>query len=284
MPAWNWPHGRVLSNLGQPSLFPNQETQDPLRIESIALEIPSLRIDNEDILAAVVESNAAIPADQVQRYCRELRFVLEKCGAREHYIRDRVHGETAFQLIVKAAHRALQEADTRASEVDLLIYCGVGRGFLEPANAYFLSRALGITCECFDVLDACMSWVRALQIAYRFFASGDYSRILIVNGEFNVLEHGYPELLRGASREKLRYTFPAFTIGEASTATVLSAGGGPWSFRFRSDPSHVNLCTVPLEGHADFCEPGESLAPNGIGQFMSYGHQLLKVALQQTVE
>jgi acyl-CoA:acyl-CoA alkyltransferase len=254
-----------------------------LRIESVAFEVPSLRIDKEDILAAAAELNRAVPAAQLHSYCRELAFLLDKCGVREHYIRNRAQGEKALHFIVKAANNALRRADIRPSEIDLLIYCGVGRGFLEPATAYFLSRALGIACECFDVLDACMSWVRALQIAYHFFNSGAYSRILIVNGEFNVHEHGYPELLRGASREKLRHTFPAFTIGEASTATVLSAAGGPWNFHFRSNPSLVNLCAIPLEGYADFCEPEDSLAPDGIGQFVSYGHELQKAALEQAV-
>jgi acyl-CoA:acyl-CoA alkyltransferase len=82
-------------------------------------------------------------------------------------------------------------------------------------------------------------------------------------GEFNVCEHGYPELFKGACTERLRYTFPAFTMGEAATATVLTRSESVRNFHFRSDPSHVNLCALPLAGHRDFLEPNDVLAPNG---------------------
>jgi hypothetical protein len=39
-------------------------------------------------------------------------------------------------------------------DIDLLIYCGVGRGFLEPANAYFYAKARDMrTTNCFDITD-----------------------------------------------------------------------------------------------------------------------------------
>ena len=255
-----------------------------MKIASIGLQIPSLRITNEDILTTVTNLNPTAPTAQVRRYRRQLGYLLERAGAGAHFIRDRANGEVALPLILNAAREALGRAEVQPSEIDLLIYCGVGRGFLEPATAYFISRALGIACECFDVLDACMSWVRALSIAQPFLASRSYSRILVVNGEFNVHEHGYPELFQGVQPEKLRYTFPAFTIGEAATATVLVPSESPWNFHFRSDPSRAHLCAIPLTGHEDFSQPGECLAQNGVGQFVSFGHELLRAALDETVE
>ena len=223
-----------------------------MRIESIALRIPSRKITNADTLASIAELNPDSSPEQLKRYLRELEFLLGRCGSNTHYLRDRESGESAHALIHEACTEALASAGIAAEDIGLLVYCGVGRGFLEPASAYFVARALGLTCECFDVLDACMSWVRALHIANQFLAAGLHRNILLVNGEFNVYEHGYPELLRGTCSERLRYTFPAFTIGEAATATVVSASEDTWRFRFRTQPEHVALCTLPLEAHADF--------------------------------
>jgi acyl-CoA:acyl-CoA alkyltransferase len=235
-------------------------------------------------LAEIAELNPGSAPEHLKRYLRDLRFLLNRCGSNTRYLRDRESGETAHALIQEACTEALAAGGIPAKNIGLLIYCGVGRGFLEPAGAYFVARSLGLMCECFDVVDACMSWVRAMHIAHQFLAAGLHRNILVVNGEFNVYEHGYPELLRGACRDRLPYTFPAFTIGEAATATVLSASQDTWRFRFRSQPEHAALCTIPLEAHADFSGFDTNLALNGVGKFVSFGHELSCAALDGIVD
>ncbi len=255
-----------------------------MRISSIAVRIPSRKITNEDLLADIARANPGSSPKELSRYLRDVGFILNRCGSNTRFLRDRESGETAHALIHEACTEALTSAGIAAENIGLLIYCGVGRGFLEPASAYFVAKSLGLTCECFDVLDACMSWVRALHIAHQFLAAGLHRHILVVNGEFNMYEHGYPELLQGTSRERLRYTFPAFTIGEAATATVLSASEESWRFRFRSLPEHVALCTIPLGGHADFSGIDDNLALNGLGQFVSFGQELSSAGLEGIVD
>jgi hypothetical protein len=105
----------------------------------------------------------------------------------------------------------------------------------------FVANALGITCDSFDVCEGCMSWVRSLQIAYNFLAMQSYSNILIVNAEFNVYENGLPSIFGIRSSDQVKYTFPALTIGEAATATIVSKSSRHWQFRFRSAPAfHVS--------------------------------------------
>ncbi len=126
----------------------------------------------------------------------------------------------------------------------MLIYCGVGRGFLEPATAYFVANDFRISCECFDILDACMSWVRALYIVYQLFARNQYSTALVVNAEFNIYECGYPGIMKVHSLAGLQNTLPAYTIGEAATATVLKKSASDWNFRFRSNTAALPLCEL----------------------------------------
>ncbi len=247
-------------------------------IRSLSLRTPSLRVTNDDVLAAISEANPNVSPRDVQRYCRTLASLLRRAGAQTRFYRDRAKGETALSLILDAATRAIDDSGIAPSDIDALIFCGVARGFLEPATAAFVSGALGLACDAFDVSEACMSWVRALHIAYNFLAAGTYSTVLIVNGEFTVFEHGLPEVCVIKSPEQLRYTFAAFTIGEAASATVVGASPRRWHFRFRSDPSLVDLCTLPIPGYEGFATPSNRLGLNGLHQLVSFSQELSSTA------
>ena len=254
-----------------------------MRIESVSARIPSLEISNERIIDEIGQFNHDQPARVVERYQRKVLHLLKKAGSKTRYFRDKANNETALNLVKSAMEDALRRADMKKSDIDLLIFCGVGRGFLEPANSYFCANAMGMQCQCFDVIDACMSWVRSLEIAYNFFKSGRYRHIMIVNAEFTVYEYGYPELLKIKSSKQIDYTFPAYTIGEAATATILSKSDNKWSFDFESAPELVNLCTIPLKGYEGFCNGNGNVAMNGVNGFVSFGVELFDAAVQRMV-
>jgi 3-oxoacyl-[acyl-carrier-protein] synthase III len=252
-------------------------------IQSVAFRTPSKRLSNEDILSLIRDQNQHIAPKQVAIYCETIQRLLTNTGAETRYVRDKRTGEAGFELLMDAVHSALRDADLSKNKIDLVIYCGVGRGFLEPANAIFVAKALGIACDAFDVNDACMSWVRSLHVAYNFLSTKTYSNVLVVNAEFTTYENGLPNVLRLHSDERIGYTFPALTIGEAATATVLTSSNCEWKFRFRADPSLAPLCTLPLPGYEDFCSPDERLGLNGTHQLVAFGMSLSRAALRKMV-
>ena len=80
--------------------------------------------------------------------------------------------------------RALDAAKLAPSDVDFLVYGGVGRAFIEPAMVNVIQAKLGLAnATGFDIVDGCASWLRGLQIAHALFATGTYRRGLIVNCE-----------------------------------------------------------------------------------------------------
>ena len=252
-----------------------------MRISSIAIKIPSLKLSNEEMISEIDKHNDDLPRKVVDRYKRELAYLLKKSGAETRYLRDRSKGETAIRLLKSAMSEALAEADLDKSEIDLLIFCGVGRGFIEPANAYFCAQAMGMDCNCFDVADACMSWVRSLEIAQNFLASPSYKNIMVVNAEFTVYEYGYPDVFRIRSPRQMAYTFPAYTIGEAAAATILTKTDEKWTFDFESAPEAATLCYLPLKGYEDFCEKSGNIGLNGSNGFVSFGGQLFEIAVER---
>ena len=112
-------------------------------INSIALRTPSMCVTNEGVLDRIRETNSGLPCATVERYCALVRQLLERTGVETRYIRDKANGERGFDLLIDSAREAIREGGIALSDIDLIIFCGVGRGFLEPANAIFVAKALG---------------------------------------------------------------------------------------------------------------------------------------------
>lgn len=249
-----------------------------MKLRSIAAGLPSRTVSNADIIGMIDEHSrdgfeGDLPAalhtiDNYLRYSGS----QQRCWLAE--------GERPIELLRGAAVSALAQAEMEPGEIDLLIYTGVGRGFIEPAGAYHAAAALGLAnAHCFDILDACMSWTRAVQLAEALLGAKGYRAAMIVNAEFSLRSGGvvFPHLFRLPRLAALESMFPAYTLGEAATATILTAEEHePWEFRFASRPDLAPLCNVPLGGYDGFCEPSARLAANGVGYFTSFGSDLLE--------
>jgi acyl-CoA:acyl-CoA alkyltransferase len=255
-----------------------------MRISAITGKLPSKVVKNEDILEYIKEYSPNASKLEIGAYLRLTKALLNRTGSRNRYIRDLESGENARELILTAMQQALDDSGLGKDDIDLVIYCGVGKGFLEPANAYFYAHYMGMNASCFDIVDACMSWIRALEIAYQFTRSGQYRHIMIINGEFNAYDHGFPELFEIKHVRQIEYTFPTYTIGEAATATILSPSDEEWEFNYKSVPELCDLCTIPLDGYADYVNGSKRIGLNGTMKFVSYGADLFNNADKYLVE
>ncbi len=249
-----------------------------MRIESIGIRTPSRRVTNDDILQILEENSGGVPKILLKTYMRMVSGLFKVAGSEVRYIRDFARNEKAVDFIKGAIADSLDQWGQSKSDIDLMIYCGVGKGFLEPASAYFYANAMGMSCACFDICDACMSWIRALEISYEFFKSGRYRNIMIVNGEFNV-HHGLPDNFKVKDLKQIEYTFPTYTIGESATATIVAASDKEWKFTFKTLPELSDLCTIPLDGYESFVDnPNHRLNKNGLSNFVSYGGKMFDSA------
>lgn len=254
-----------------------------MKIQAIAVKIPTKRVTNDTIMEMIEEHSPKVNKATLKAYQRMAMHMLKKSGAKDRYIRDLEKGERPSNFIRDAIQEVLDKSGIKKDDIDLIIYCGIGKGFIEPANAYFYAKMFGMEASCFDITDACMSWIRALDIAYQFLKNGRYHNILIVNGEFNAYEHGYPELFEIKDLEQIKYTFPTYTIGEASSATLLTASEDEWSFDFISKPQFADLCTIPHENYKDFVDDTPRLGLSG-AKFVSFGQEMINHATKYLQE
>jgi 3-oxoacyl-[acyl-carrier-protein] synthase III len=253
-----------------------------MRILSVQHSVPSRRITNQWVLQRIHDRNVErLPADQLALVEQGVRDFLEGSGTENRY--GLADGEKNIDLALGAGRRALAEAEVRPEEVDLLIFAGVVRGWIEPSTANTFQHALGLTnATCFDVLDGCASWLRALSVAHAYLRAGTYRRAMIVNCERVSQCYEHWEF---AGPEELEYRPAIYTVGDASTATVVAATDAEddFFFTFRNFGQYVDLCVVPLASAVDFVrEPYDArYAPM---KFFSLSRELLSVTVKKIVE
>ncbi|HVG01505.1 MAG TPA: 3-oxoacyl-[acyl-carrier-protein] synthase III C-terminal domain-containing protein [Nitrospira sp.] len=257
-----------------------------MKLAGIKAIIPSRTIDNQMIKSMVTDQSADILNGHLRATMNRIDFYLTYSNAnKRQWLAD---GESPFDLLERAVEGALAQASAKRSEVELIIYTGVDRGFLEPAMAYMVGAALGMpAAHCFDIVDACMSWTRAAFIASNLLKSGQYKNALIVNCECNMRYGGRlnPGCFRLRGADEVEWNFPAYTVGEAATATFfVEDNSRPWEFHFLSDANFSDLCSLPLDGFDRYCKPGPRLGRNGPNQLTSFGSDLFRAGRGLGVE
>lgn len=231
-----------------------------MKILSIGYALPSKKVGNEELIQEILDKNRHnFSPQQMEAIESKLRRFFKMSGTQTRFHRN--NGERALDFAIKAGKDAMEKAGVKPEEIDLLIYAGVGRGWVEPATANLFQSELGLrSATCFDVLDACASWIRSLSIASTFLAQKMYKLIMIINCEFNFREYANFEF---KDDQDLENSFSAFTIGEAATATLLGPdeGADESLFSFKTWGEKHGLCKIPLPNAADFSPNGERLKP-----------------------
>ncbi|HKP94822.1 MAG TPA: 3-oxoacyl-ACP reductase [Fibrobacteria bacterium] len=244
-----------------------------MRINS-AQYIPGSRVmKDEDILQEIRSNSAPIFKGDLDRTLNSVKFMLQQGGCKTRYwLAD---DQTPIALLTRAAQAALDESGYDKKDIELVMFTGMGRGFLEPGDSYFVANALGMeNAHCFDIVDACMSWSRAADIANTFFKSGKYRNAMIVNAEkfFGEAGLGYPSSYALKGVEEIPYCFASWVGSEGASATILSHDpDNEWEFHFTSFNSNADLCTIPLKGWRGRCHPTGRMGHNGEGAFTAWG-------------
>ena len=127
-----------------------------------------------------------------------------------------------------AGTRALELAELDASDVDLLISTSVCKHHLEPSVACAVHFRLGLGPECvnFDLGNACLGFVNAMQVGAMAIETGQARTVLIVDGEGS----RHTQL---ATIDRLRQStatavdvfdqFASLTLGSGAAAMVMGA-------------------------------------------------------------
>jgi len=109
-------------------------------------------------------------------------WIYERTGIKSR----RIAGpeETADSMAEIAAHQAINAADIKADEIDMIIVATGSPNRVYPSTACLLQNRLGIRrCVSFDIQAACSGSIFALSIADQYIKSGIANKILVIGTE-----------------------------------------------------------------------------------------------------
>lgn len=249
-----------------------------MRLVSLAAVTPPHGHDNEgflDVVAGWLAEAGAEPAERARVVART-RHLFERAGSRHRYVHPSPERGYAIELLRQAVEQALKDAARRPQDIDLLIYCSVARGWIEPSTAAAVQAAIGaVNASCFDVLEACAGWMRAIELADALMSTGRYRNALVVGVEAGMRDVAVP---RGRTAEMRDEHLAAFTVGEAASAMLLEPDPMlPLEINLRSDGRHHDACLIPLP-MIDAFLAGDSMLPEP-GRFLSHSDRLFSATI-----
>ena len=104
-------------------------------------------------------------------------WITKRVGVKQRHV---CTTETATDMGVEAAQRALENSGVKPEELDMII-CGTIRGeFISPSEACVIQRHLGAKCPAFDVNAACSGFLYCMDVAAGFFARKRVKKVLVV--------------------------------------------------------------------------------------------------------
>jgi len=252
-------------------------------IRTIQHAVPTHKVTNDDILETFRQQSVGrLTPAEFSKLDSQVRDTLATAGTQVRY--KLAPGEKAINLVLDAGRRALAAADLKPKDVDFLIYTGVGRGWIEPAMANVVQSELKMpNATCFDMLDACASWLRAMQVARSLIQNGTYKRGMIVNCEASLVRSFWCSEIKDAA--DLKHRVAQFTIGEAATATIITDENpdDDFYFNFKNFGEHYNLCMIPLANVDDFL-PGDPDPRYAASQFFSLSRELVVTTVKKIAE
>ncbi len=157
-----------------------------------------------------------------------------------------------------AGAKALAEAGINPSQIGVMINSSVSRAYLEPSSAVAVHHQLNLPTSClnFDLANACLGFVNAMQLAGTMIDSGqvDYALIVDAEGSRHTQEVTLDRLAGDdATADDLRAQFATLTLGSGSAAMVLGrADRHPEGHRViggvsRAGTEHHDLCVGDLD-------------------------------------
>jgi 3-oxoacyl-[acyl-carrier-protein] synthase-3 len=161
----------------------------------------------------------------------------------------------------KVGEKLLAGSQRKAQDIDLLVFTGVCRDFIEPATSHIIHHKLKLRDDClsFDLSNACVGFFNGLVLSAQLIESGQIRNALVVSGEnaAPLLERTINVLLSEQSEEKFRYSLASLTLGSGAVACLMThSSQSSKQHRFLGGVSqlasqHYELC----QGQGDYRSP-----------------------------
>ena len=136
------------------------------RIEGTGHAVPKVQVSNTELSQYVDTTD---------------EWISSRTGIRNRYIST---GETATSLAVSAAKEALERANVKPEEIDVIIVATISPEYFMPSTACLVQGEIGaVNATCFDLGAACSGFLYAMKVATQGIRCGDYKKALVIGSE-----------------------------------------------------------------------------------------------------
>jgi 3-oxoacyl-[acyl-carrier-protein] synthase-3 len=247
------------------------------RIHGVGAYIPERKITNEDVIGMLRLASAAyLPPEDLVKLIEKAKSNLAKTGnSTRYWCRE---NEYCTDIARIAAERALDDAEIDPKDVDLLIFTGMSKAFVEPATGHVLRHELGlVNANVIDTQDACTSFIKSMEIANSHIKSGAYKTVLIAAGERS---YDWADFTC-KTIEDLAWKFGSLTIGDAAGAMVLQSTDDP---EYTQENRHMRFYFKIADGTFLTCHIGLNYRFGTRYRLNSHSSRLINTGLQMVME
>ncbi len=136
-------------------------------------------------------------------------WIVERTGIKQRHICEK--NETTSSMATKAALDAINSANIKNSDIDLIIVATTTPDMIFPSTANIVQNNLNIKAPAFDVQAACTGFIYAMTIADNFIKNGSSKNVLVIGAE------KYSNLLDWSDRQT------CVLFGDGAGAIVISS-------------------------------------------------------------
>lgn len=233
------------------------------RIAGTGSTLPPRRVTN----AELVEELAAKGIESSDEW------ITSRSGISARHFAD--SGVATSDLAVAAARKAIDAAQLKPEQIDLIIVATSTPDMIFPSTACVVQNKLGINngCAAFDVQAVCSGFVYALSIANNFIRAGQNRNVLVIGAEI------FSRLLDFSDRGT------CVLFGDGAGAVVLTASEQPGivASKLHADGSHAGILCVPRAADAGAIAGSDFLHMDGQAVF-KLAVQVLEQVANETLE
>ncbi len=178
-------------------------------------------------------------------------------------------GMTMAEGATRAGRKALAASAVATDDIGMLIYGGVCRDHLEPANACEVAHGLGLSSQTqiYDVSNACLGVVTGIVQVANAIELGQITAGLVVSCETarQIVDLTIEKMLAAGDMETLRLSLATLTGGSGAVAVVVRDGSfASQAHRLnggtvRSRTEHHGLCRWYPAGSGSGARPTEMI-------------------------
>ena len=194
-------------------------------------------------LGKFLPDNIVTNADLEKTMDTSNEWIIERTGieARRHIMKGDKEGTASMGI--KAAKIALERAQLKAQEIDLILFATLSPDYYFPGSGVLVQDALEIPdCPAMDIRMQCSGFVYAVSTADQFIKTGMYKNVLVIGSEYH--SGGLDMTTRGRNISVI--------FGDGAGAVVMT----------RAENNETGILSSHLHSEGKYAEELSLIGPN----------------------